>query len=71
MWEKLDNYPNYEINERGDVRNTTTKKILKVSNMCITDRILVLGTCNVTNNGTLKHVLKIFMQVTFEDDEII
>jgi len=29
MWKKIANYPNYEISNAGEVRNTKTKKILK------------------------------------------
>jgi hypothetical protein len=70
MWKILDNYPNYEINDYGDVRNIVTKRMLKVRNMCITDH--VMGHVTINDNGKLKHLeIRQLMLVTFDNDEII
>jgi hypothetical protein len=70
MWKILDNYPNYEINDYGDVRNIVTKRMLKVRNMCITD--CVMGHVTINDNGKLKHLeIRQLMLVTFDNDEII
>jgi hypothetical protein len=65
MWRQLEDYPNYEININGDVRNIATKRMLKLYNkqgICY----VKFKTCGHLNDVSVMYLL----DITFTSDEI-